>query len=32
MKVSIKNRQDLEQMILNLQKIRDVFSIERMMK
>jgi len=32
MKVSIKNKQDLEQMILNLQKIRDVFSIERMMK
>jgi GTP pyrophosphokinase len=32
MKVSIKNKQDLEQMILNLQKIKDVFSIERMMK
>jgi GTP pyrophosphokinase len=32
MKVSIKNKQELEHMILNLQKIKDVFSIERMMK
>ena len=32
LKVQIKNKSELENIILNLQKIRDVFSIERMMK
>ncbi len=32
LKVSIKNKQELEQIIANLNKIPDVFSIERMMK
>lgn len=32
LKISIKNKNELEGVIANLQKIKDVFSIERMMK
>ena len=32
LKISIHNKQELEQIILNLQKISDVYAIERMMK
>jgi len=32
LKVGIKNKKELENIILNLQKVKDVFSIERMMK
>lgn len=32
LKVSIKNKAELENIIVNLQKLRDVYSIERMMK
>lgn len=32
LKVSIRNKRELENIIVNLQKIKDVYSIERMMK
>ncbi len=32
LKVSIKNKQELDNIIVNLQKISDIYSIERMMK
>jgi len=32
LKVSIKNKKELDNVIVNLQKISDVYSIERMMK